>query len=181
MGQGACDKVFAVWIVSRLGYSNSIARRRANLSPDLMHPMAETDISASVSAFKDAPMPDARTTLALAATLLLSVPAMAQDTGTPLRDLDAKRINPYQILIDFELDGGACDSIGRPEIGDLVDGTLSVTFPTSTTAEVCTMQIKELDYEYAIEAENIISRIDVTLTSPEGRIISTGSTQVDQD
>jgi hypothetical protein len=126
-------------------------------------------------------MLDARTAFALAATLLLSVPAMAQDTGTPLRDVDAKRINPFQILIDFELDGGACDTIGRPEIGDLVDGTLSVTFPTVTTAEVCTMQIKELDFEYAIESEQIISRIDVTLTGAEGRIIGTGSTAVDKD
>jgi hypothetical protein len=126
-------------------------------------------------------MLDARTAFALAATLLLSVPAMAQDTGTPLRDVDAKRINPFQILIDFELDGGACDTIGRPEIGDLVDGTLSVTFPTVTTAEVCTMQVKELDFEYAIESEQFISRIDVTLTGAEGRIIGTGSTAVDKD
>jgi len=126
-------------------------------------------------------MLDARTAFALAATILLSVPAMAQDTGTPLRDVDAKRINPFQILIDFELDGGACDTIGRPEIGELVDGTLSVTFPTVTTAEVCTMQVKELDFEYAIESEQIISRIDVTLTGAEGRVIGTGSTAVDKD
>lgn len=124
---------------------------------------------------------DARLAFALVATLGLAAPALAQDNGQPLKDLDADRINPFQILIDFEFDGGACDDIGRAELGDLVDGTLAVTFPVSSTAEVCTMQIKEHDVKYAIEAEHIISRIDVTVTGKDGQVIGTGSTDVEHD
>lgn len=124
---------------------------------------------------------DARLAFAIAATIGLAAPALAQDKGQPLDDLDATRINPFQILIDFEIDGGACDDIGRPELGDLVDGTLAVNFPVSSTAEVCTMQVKEHDVKYAIEAENIISRIDVTVTGKDGQVIGSGSTDVDHD
>ena len=123
---------------------------------------------------------DARLAFALAATIGLAAPALAQDSQ-PLKDLDASRINPFQILIDFEFDGGACDDIGRAELGDLVDGTLSVNFPVSSSAEVCTMQIKEHDVKYAIEAEDAVTGIDVTVTGPEGRIIGTGSTKVEID
>lgn len=124
---------------------------------------------------------DARLAFALLASIGLATPALAQDNGQRLDDLDATRINPFQILIDFEFDGGACDDIGRAEIGELVDGTLSVNFPVSSTAEMCTMQIKEHDVKYAIEAENIISRIDVTVTGKDGQVIGTGSMDVEQD
>ena len=124
---------------------------------------------------------DARLAFALAAALGLAAPTLAQDNGNPLRDIDADRINPYQILIDFEFDGGACDDIGRAELGDLADGTLTVNFPVSSTAEVCTMQIKEHEVKYAIEAEHIISRIDVTVTGKDGQVIGTGSTDVEHD
>lgn len=124
---------------------------------------------------------DARLAFALVAALGLAAPALAQDNGQPLRDVDADRINPFQILIDFEFDGGACDDIGRAELGELTDGTLAVNFPVSSTAEVCTMQIKEHEVKYAIEAEHIISRIDVTVTGKDGQVIGTGSTDVEHD
>lgn len=124
---------------------------------------------------------DARLALTLATTLALAVPTFAQDQGTPLADLDATRINTFQILIDFEFDGGACDDVGRAEIGALVDGTLSVNFPVTANAEVCIMMIKEIDVKQAIETEDAVTRIDVTVTGPEGRIIGTGSTKVEAD
>ncbi|MBN9335423.1 hypothetical protein [Devosia sp.] len=125
---------------------------------------------------------DARHAFALAATMALAAPALAQDGPQKLDDLDATRINPFQILIDFEFDGGACDAIGRPEVGDLTDGTLSVNFPVSSTAEVCTMQIKEHEVKYAIDTEDdTITRIDVTVTAADGRVLGTGSANVQRD
>ncbi|MBJ3785356.1 hypothetical protein [Devosia sediminis] len=131
------------------------------------------------------------------ALVALSLPAMAQDKAKPadaapattdtagdaqrLNDLDATRINPNQITIEFEYTGGACEEVGPAEVGELVDGTLAVTFPTISTAEVCTMQAVEIDVEQTIQAEHIVSRIDVTLTAPDGRVIGTGSTDVDHD
>lgn len=130
--------------------------------------------------------------LALAATAL-TMPAFAQDKvkGAPaetpagqarqLDDLDATRINPNQITIEFEYDGGACEEVGPAEVGELVDGTLAVTFPTISTAEVCTMQVVEIEVEQTIQAEHIISRIDVTLNRPDGSVLATGSTDLDAD
>lgn len=121
-------------------------------------------------------------TLGLAATIALATSggALAQQSAR-LDDLDATRINPNQITIEFEYTGGACEEVGPAQVGDLVDGNLAVTFPTVATAEVCTMQAVEIDVEQTIEAENIVSRIDVTLTAPDGSVIATGSTDVDSD
>lgn len=111
----------------------------------------------------------------------LAIPAFAQDSGRQLNDLDATRINPFQILIEFEYEGGACERIGQPELGELVDGTMAVTFPTVSTSEMCTMQVVEIDVRYAIATEETVSRIDVTLNAPDGRTIGTGSTDIDKD
>ncbi|SFV35234.1 hypothetical protein SAMN05216456_2100 [Devosia crocina] len=124
---------------------------------------------------------DARISLALVSALALSAPALAQDTNKRIDDLDATRINANQILIEFEYEGSACEEVGPAEVGELVDGTLAVTFPTISTAEVCTMQVEEIDVEQAIPAENIVSRIDVTLAAPDGSTIATASTDVDHD
>jgi hypothetical protein len=127
--------------------------------------------------------------VALATVLALGLgsAALAQEATAPagaaaqLDDLDATRINPNQITIEFEYDGGACEEVGPAEVGDLVDGRLAVTFPTLSTAEVCTQQMVEIEVEQTIPAENIISLIDVTLTAPDGTVIATGSTDVDHD
>ena len=115
------------------------------------------------------------------ATIGLTVPAFAQDGGRQLNDLDATRINPFQILVEFEYEGGAREALGQPELGELVDGTLAVTFPTVSTSEMCTMQVVEIDVRYAIATEETVSHIDVTLNAPDGRTIGTGSTDVGKD
>ncbi|SEP72085.1 hypothetical protein SAMN05428969_0610 [Devosia sp. YR412] len=119
-------------------------------------------------------------TLGLAATIALaSTGFAAAQQARQLDDLDADRINANQITITFEYDGGACEQVAPAEVGELVDGTLAVNFPVISTAEVCTQQIVEIEVEQTIPAENIISRIDVTLTGPDGVVIATGSTDVD--
>lgn len=121
-------------------------------------------------------------TFGLAASIALATSglAFAQQT-VQLDDLDADRINANQITIEFEYQGGACEEVGPAEIGELVDGTLAVNFPIISTSEICTQQIVEIEVEQTIEAEAIISRIDVTLTGPDGTVIGTGSTDVDHD
>ena len=121
-------------------------------------------------------------TLGLAATIALSTSGFAYaQQARQLDDLDADRINPTQITIEFEYDGGACENVGTAVVGDLVDGTLAVDFPVTTTAEVCTQQIVEIEVEQTIAAEAIVSRIDVTLTGADGSVIATGTTDVDHD
>lgn len=133
--------------------------------------------------------------LALAALLAtgLTLPALAQDQAAPeaaapaeaapmqLEDLDAERINANQITIDFEYTGGACEEVGPAEVGAETDGTLAVSFPTVSTAEVCTMQAVEIEVEQTIDASETVTRVDVTLTRPDGSVLGTGSTDVEND
>lgn len=126
-------------------------------------------------------MLDARFALLLVAILGLAAPALAQDGPQKLGDLDANRINPFQILIEFDYDGGACETTEPAKLGDLVDGTLSVTVPVLATSEVCTMQMKKNEVKQAIETRDEVTRIDITLTAPDGQVIGQGSTDVELD
>jgi hypothetical protein len=130
---------------------------------------------------KGRPMLAARLALALVVSAGLAAPVLAQEQAQRLEDLDATRINSFQILIDFEYGGSACEAIGRAELGEMVNGTLAVTFPATATSEVCTMQIEEHEIKQAIETEDPIDNIDVTLTGTDGAIIATGSTSVERD
>ena len=126
-------------------------------------------------------MLDARFALPFAALLGLAAPALAQDGPRKLGDLDAERINAFQILIDFEYDGGACEATEPATLGDLVDGTLSVTIPVVATSEVCTMQIKKHEIKQAIETRDEVTRVNVTLTAADGQVIGEGATDVELD
>jgi hypothetical protein len=118
-------------------------------------------------------------TLGLAATIALATSgiAFAQKTAR-LDDLDADRLNASQIIIEFEYDGGACEAVGTAQLGEVVDGTLSVTFPTTNTAEICTQQIVEIEVEQAIAADASVTRVDVTLMAADGSVRATGSDSV---
>jgi len=120
--------------------------------------------------------------IAIAAALSVAgaIPAIAQQVAA-LDDLDAERINAGQVTIDFEYDGGACEEVGAAVLGDVTDGRLAVTFPTTATAEVCTQQLVEIDVEHTIQADETVEFIDVTLTAPDGTVMATGSTEVDRD
>jgi hypothetical protein len=120
--------------------------------------------------------------LVLALATLSIIPGMvhAQEART-LDDLDADRLNASQVKIEFEYTGGACEEVGTAELGELVDGTLSVTFPTTSTAEVCTMQAVEIEVEQAIEADETVTHVDVTLLAPDGTVMATGTDRVHED
>ena len=118
--------------------------------------------------------------LAAALTLAGSGFAHAQQAMT-LDDLDADRIGADQIEIEFEYDGSACETVGTAQIGEITDGVLAVTFPTTSTAEVCTQQIKEIEVEQAIAADASVTEIAVTLLAPDGSVLATGTERVDQD
>lgn len=120
--------------------------------------------------------------LILAVATLSVIPGMVHaQEGRTLDDLDADRLNANQIKIEFEYTGGACEEVGMAELGEVVDGTLAVTFPTVSTAEVCTMQAVEIEVEQAIEADETVTHVEVTLLAPDGSVIATGTERVDQD
>ncbi|MEQ8601164.1 MAG: hypothetical protein RLP98_14685 [Devosia sp.] len=107
--------------------------------------------------------------LALSASLglLAALPASAQD-GLTLDGLHADRLNPRQVLVEFAYDGGACEEVGAAQLGEMNEGTLAVTFPTVSTAEICTMQIVKISVREAVLAGPDVVSLEVTLQDPEG-------------
>lgn len=117
--------------------------------------------------------------LALAATIALTASSFAQAQETArLDDLDADRLNATQIVIEFEYDGSACEAVGAAQLGEIVGGTLAVTFPTTATAEICTQQLVEIEVEQAIAADASVTQVDVTLLAPDGSVRATGSDRI---
>lgn len=126
-------------------------------------------------------MPAIRLSLALLATLGLSAPVLAQDKAKGLDDLDATRIGDNQVEIEFEYEGGACEEVGPAKLGEVSDGVLAVTFPTVSTAEVCTMQAVEIEVKQTIEVDPSVRELNVTLADPDGRVIGSEMTDIDDD
>ncbi len=120
-----------------------------------------------------------RPALAVLGLAALCTAAMAQ-SGV-IDDLDADRVSPTEVKIDFEFDGGACQAVEPAEIGENIDGTLTVTFPTRATAETCTMQIVEIEVEQVVAADETVSRIEVVLLGTDGQEIGRDSTRIEDD
>lgn len=116
--------------------------------------------------------------LALASLLLLPGAALAQGNQN-FDDLDADRINANQIIIEFEYTGSACETVGPAELGDVTDGNLALTFSVTATAEVCTMQAKEIEVEQAVAADASVTHVTVTLLGADGAVMASESERVD--
>lgn len=117
---------------------------------------------------------------ALATCFALAGTGLVQaQQAVALDDLDADRLNASQVVIEFEYDGSACESVGNAEVGDLVDGTLAVTFPASISAEVCTQQVVEVEVEQAITVPEGATHVAVTLLADDGTVKSTGTERID--
>jgi hypothetical protein len=126
------------------------------------------------------------------ALFAFSLPAMAENKAEPaaetpasdaqpLENLVVTRVDAGQVSVAFEYTGGACEEVEPAQLGDVVEGTLAVTFPTISTAEMCTMQAVQIEVEETIAADEGVSAVDVTLTAPDGTVIGTGAADVTQD
>lgn len=126
-------------------------------------------------------MTSSKTIISLLAALTVSAPALAQDAGVTLDDLDAEWSSDTQIRIEFDYQGGACEETGEAEAGDVVDGVLSVSVPTVATSDVCTMQVVENEVEVAVAADRSVTAVEVSLLKPDGSVAGTGKASVEQD
>ncbi len=118
------------------------------------------------------------TKLALATLFLLPTAALAQGDQN-FDDLDADRLNANQVMIEFEYTGGACETVGPAELGEIADGNLALTFSVTSTAEVCIQQAKEIEVEQAVAADTSVTQVTVTLLAADGTTIASESERVD--
>lgn len=106
------------------------------------------------------------------AVALLATPALAQERGgVVLEDLTAARIDDNDIKIEFTYQGSACEEVLPAVVGEETDGTLIAVFPTIATADVCTMQVVDIEVDQIIEGSNATSSVDVTLLAPDGTVL----------
>lgn len=116
--------------------------------------------------------------IALFAVVLLASPLQAQEAGPGLIDLMAHRLDDTQVAISFTYQGGACEEVLPATLGETTEGSLAVTFPTRSTAEICTMQVKDNPVEQTISADASVTDVDVTLLATDGSVAATGTTAV---
>lgn len=119
-----------------------------------------------------------RVALAFAVSLLLTTTALAEPA--PLSAASATRLADGQVELKVTYDGGACETPGEAAVTSAEsDETLdSVTIPTTSTAEVCTMQIVPVAYEGVIAVEALTTTLAITVLSPEGQIKAAGSVDI---
>ncbi|MGB3338436.1 MAG: hypothetical protein WBA73_14775 [Devosia sp.] len=123
-------------------------------------------------------------TLGLAATIALSGVGLATaqseiaEPPATLEDLQAHRVDAGQVQVTFSYDGGACEEVDPAELGEAADGKLSLTFPTTSTAEICTMQVVTIKVDQAIVADGSVAEVDVTLLATDGSVAATGTAPI---
>ena len=122
-----------------------------------------------------------RSAIALAALLAFAPASMAQQQPAVLDDLDAERIDAQQVRIEFEYGGSACETVGTAEIGAVTDGKAAITFPTTSTAEVCTQQLVEIEVDQVVALDETATAVEVTLLRPDGTVLASGTEPIERD
>ncbi|MDB5536436.1 MAG: hypothetical protein JWQ65_1311, partial [Devosia sp.] len=86
---------------------------------------------------------------ALTATAAFADGLVAPDLQ-PFSEVSATRAAPDAVRLQLTFEGGACQGVDAPQTTALTDGAVSVTIPTSKTAEICTMQIVAIPVDVTV-------------------------------
>jgi hypothetical protein len=111
---------------------------------------------------------------ALAAIFALTVTAAFADGAVtpdlqPFSAASATRTAPDAVRLQLTFDGGACQAVDEPQVGELTDGALAVTIPTSKTAEICTMQIVAIPVDVTVQVSAEATALQVTVLATDGQ------------
>jgi hypothetical protein len=113
------------------------------------------------------------------ALALIALPsfALAQDLA-PLSELKACRIDAATVSLAFIYDGGACEQTGEAK-ADIIEGdTATVTVPTVSTSEICTMQVVKVNFAGIVPLTDAVTKLDVQVLSPGGDVIAASETAI---
>jgi hypothetical protein len=121
-----------------------------------------------------------RIALSLAACAVLVSAASAQQPVARL-DLDAERLDPQQVRLDFDYDGSSCELIEPAEIGEITNGIAAITIPTAAVSDTCTAQVVEMEGEQILQLDETVQQVEVTLLRPDGTVAATGTYRIERD
>jgi hypothetical protein len=115
-------------------------------------------------------------TIALALIALPSF-ALAQDLA-PLDELKACRLDAATVSLAFIYDGGACEQTGEAQAAIVEGDTATIIVPTTSTAEVCTMQVVKVNFAGIVPVTDAVARLDVQVLSPGGDVVAASDTDI---
>lgn len=113
------------------------------------------------------------------ALALIAVPsfALAQDLA-PLSELQACRLDAATVSLAFIYDGGACEQTGEAQAAIVEGDTATVTVPTTSTAEICTMQVVKVNFAGIVPVPDSVAKLDVQVLSPGGDVVAASDTDI---
>ncbi len=116
--------------------------------------------------------------LSLAAALCCSA-VLAQESAS-FSQLSACRIDAERILLRATFDGSPCWAVEPAQLSEPRGTGVAVHLPTSSTAEICTMNIVPVSTEQVIEAPEPIVDLDVTAATPQNDVMAQGVIEVSE-
>lgn len=110
---------------------------------------------------------------------VLPIAAVAAAPPPPVTAASAVWTDEGHVELAVTWDGGACEQPGEAEVTAGPDQTDVVTIPTVETAEVCTMQIVEVEYSGVIAVEPSTTTLSVTVLDAEGQPKAAGTVEIE--
>jgi hypothetical protein len=87
----------------------------------------------------------------------------------PFSEASATRTAAGEVRLQLSFEGGACQAVDEPQVGEVIDGAVSVTIPTSKTAEICTMQIVAIPVDVTVQVPSEAAALQVTVLATDGQ------------
>lgn len=116
----------------------------------------------------------------IAAASLLLVTASAAAEPPPLTSATAVWTEQGKVDLNVTYEGSACEETQEAEVtASDIFGTDVVTIPTVETAEVCTMQIVQVEFSGTIAVEPSTETLSVVVLDPEGQPKAAGTVEIE--
>ena len=115
------------------------------------------------------------------ATLSALVSVSAAQQPVARLDLDAERLDPQQVKLEFDYDGSSCELIEAAEIGEITNGIAAITIPTASVSETCTARVMEVEGEEILQLDETVKQVEVTLLRPDGTVAAQGTYRIEPD
>src|SRR5690606_12525280 len=98
----------------------------------------------------------------------------------PLTSAAASWTADGKVELKVTYQGGACEEPGEAQVEAADTTTDVVVIPTTSTAEVCTMQIVPVEYSGVIAVEPWTTTLAITVLDPDGQLQASGSVDIDK-
>jgi hypothetical protein len=120
-------------------------------------------------------------TILVLALALPGAPALAAEPA-PLTSASAVWAGDGHVELTVSWSGGACEEPGEPtvEATEADETTDAVLIPTIATADVCTLQLVQVEFSGLVPVEPLTETLAVTVLAPDGQPTASGSVAIEK-